>query len=272
MRWKIALAAALLGAFMVTASEVAFADASVIVQPGDTLSTIARRHGSSVGVIARANGLASVDLIRVGQRLTVPSAGVFAPPSVRVPGVSSSLHIVRPGETLMRIAVLYGTTVSAIARANGLSSPDRIYVGQRLSIPAATGDAPGIGPSPTAGRRGASGRGIVIDLSAQTLTALENGVPVRTFVVSTGKAGTPTPVGNFSIYNRYATQHMVGPGYSLPGVPYVQYFTGSYAIHGAYWHMSFGIPVSHGCVNMTVPDAGWLWSWAGIGTPVTVRY
>ncbi|MFN8424586.1 MAG: L,D-transpeptidase, partial [Anaerolineae bacterium] len=42
-------------------------------------------------------------------------------------------------------------------------------------------------------------------------------------------------------------------------------------IHGAYWHQSFGIPVSHGCVNLQPGDAAWLWEWSAIGTPVIVQ-
>ena len=64
---------------------------------------------------------------------------------------------------------------------------------------------------------------------------------------------------------------MTGPGYDLPNVPFVQYFTGSYAIHGAYWHQSFGVPVSHGCVNLQPGDAAWLYDWADYGTPVIVQ-
>ena len=45
-----------------------------------------------------------------------------------------------------------------------------------------------------------------------------------------------------------------GPGYNLPGVPYVMYFAGANAIHGAYWHNNFGRPMSHGCVNMRIPE------------------
>jgi len=65
---------------------------------------------------------------------------------------------------------------------------------------------------------------------------------------------------------------MSGPGYWAPGVPYVQYFTGDYALHGTYWHTDYGTPVSHGCVNLQTPDAEWLWGWASIGTGVVVQW
>jgi lipoprotein-anchoring transpeptidase ErfK/SrfK len=65
---------------------------------------------------------------------------------------------------------------------------------------------------------------------------------------------------------------MTGPGYNLPNVPWVMYFAGANAIHGAYWHNNFGRPMSHGCVNMRISEAQWLYNWASIGTPVVVHY
>jgi lipoprotein-anchoring transpeptidase ErfK/SrfK len=50
------------------------------------------------------------------------------------------------------------------------------------------------------------------------------------------------------------------------------YFYEDYALHGAYWHNNFGTPMSHGCVNMNVADAGWIFDWAPVGTLVNVHY
>ena len=66
--------------------------------------------------------------------------------------------------------------------------------------------------------------------------------------------------------------YLLGYDYFLPDVPYVMYFFEDYAIHGTYWHSSFGTPMSHGCVNVSTPDAGWLFDWAPVGTLVNVRY
>jgi lipoprotein-anchoring transpeptidase ErfK/SrfK len=95
---------------------------------------------------------------------------------------------------------------------------------------------------------------------------------VFTTLISSGLPGTPTVVGTFAIQNKFGAQTMSGPGYYLPNVPYVMYFYGSYAIHGTYWHHNFGRPMSHGCVNISTPDAAWLYNWASIGTPVVVHY
>jgi len=51
---------------------------------------------------------------------------------------------------------------------------------------------------------------------------------------------------------------------------YTMYYSGSYAIHGTYWHHRFGTPVSHGCVNVA-GHARWLFNWALVGTPVVVH-
>jgi lipoprotein-anchoring transpeptidase ErfK/SrfK len=64
---------------------------------------------------------------------------------------------------------------------------------------------------------------------------------------------------------------MQGQDYDVPDVPYTMYYSGNYAIHGAYWHNQFGTPVSHGCVNVAVDHAEWLFNWTALGTPVIVK-
>ncbi len=113
---------------------------------------------------------------------------------------------------------------------------------------------------------------IDIDLSAQRLYAYEGDVIVASFLVSTGVSSTPTVTGTFKIYARYLYADMHGPGYYLPDVPYTMYFHKSYGIHGTYWHNNFGVPMSHGCVNMSIPDAGWIYNWSTFGTTVKVHY
>jgi lipoprotein-anchoring transpeptidase ErfK/SrfK len=120
---------------------------------------------------------------------------------------------------------------------------------------------------------GASGeRWIDVDISAQQVTAYEGNTPIRTFIVSTGVAAHPTIIGRFHIYIKLRYDHMVGPGYDLPNVPYVMYFYQGYSLHGTYWHHNFGTPMSHGCVNMYTPDAEWLYYWASVGTLVNSHW
>lgn len=112
------------------------------VRRGETLSTIARRYGTSVARIVRANYLRSRNRIREGQHLKIPQRGGFTPPPVSSRGgpAQSLTHRVRRGDSLWRLASRYGTTVDRIKRDNGLRS-DQLAVGQRLRIE--TGSAAG---------------------------------------------------------------------------------------------------------------------------------
>ena len=104
---------------------------------------------------------------------------------------------------------------------------------------------------------------IEVILDEQKVVAWEGEKAVRSFIASTGLAGTPTRVGRFRIYQKYLATRMTGPGYDLPDVPHTMYYDRGYALHGAYWHSNFGQPMSHGCINLSATDAEWLFAWAG---------
>jgi lipoprotein-anchoring transpeptidase ErfK/SrfK len=117
-----------------------------------------------------------------------------------------------------------------------------------------------------------SDRWIEIDLSSQRLYAWEGGSQVYAIIISTGKASTPTPTGIFTVQSRYRTTRMQGDDYDVPDVPYAMFYSGGYAIHGAYWHNRFGTPVSHGCTNLAVDHAKWIYNWSSLGTPIVVHH
>ena len=240
------------------------ADPVHVVRRGDTLYSVARRYGTTVNAIVRANGLRNPNWIYVGQRLVIP--GTTAAPSS---SSSGSAHVVQRGENLYRIALRYGTTVYALASANNLSNTSLIYVGQRLVISGGGSASPAPAPSPVSAPT--AGKWIDIKLATQGLVAYEGQRPVYWATVSTGRAWTPTPKGRFRIYSKLRSGTMAGPGYYLPNVPYIMSYYGGYAIHGTYWHNSFGQPMSHGCVNMRTSDAQWVYNWAPVGTLVVVR-
>ncbi len=112
---------------------------------------------------------------------------------------------------------------------------------------------------------------IEIDLSDQHLFAWQGSSQIFTAIVSTGKAETPTYPGTYTIQRKYAQDRMRGVDYDIANVPSVLYFDRGYALHGAYWHNNFGTPVSHGCVNLPINDAQWLFDWTKIGTPVIIH-
>jgi len=232
------------------------------VQPGDNLYSIAYRHGITVEAIVRANRIYNPHHIYVGQRLTIPG-GTSPAPSV---APSANVHVVRAGENLARIALRYNTSVWAITVANNLSNPSFIYPGQRLVI-SGTSSRPSAIPQTNA----PSGKWIDIDLSAQALVAYEGQRIVLRTAVSTGRSWTPTPTGRYRIYRKARSQTMSGPGYHVPNVPHVMAFHGNYTMHGCYWHYNFGQPMSHGCVNLPLAEAEWLYNWAPVGTLVVVH-
>lgn len=115
---------------------------------------------------------------------------------------------------------------------------------------------------------------ITVDLSSQRLYAYEGDTVVMDFPVSTGK-WNHTPTGTFNIWVKLRYTKMEGGAkgtgtyYYLPNVPYTMFYSGpnasksdGYSIHGAYWHDNFGQPMSHGCVNMKIADAGQVFAWA----------
>jgi lipoprotein-anchoring transpeptidase ErfK/SrfK len=253
-----------------------------VVQPGETLFRIALNHGVTVDALRAANGI-SGNLIYAGQTLTISGVPGLAASTesatteVNPPAAGEVIHIVQPGETLFKIGLKYNLTWTTIRAANGIVGT-KIYAGQRLIIPnkgsgsevvndatsSAIEEAPISVPS-------GEGKRFVVDLSEQRLYAYEGDTLVRTTLVSTGVAQYPTVTGTFYIYLRLPSQRMRGPGYDLPGVPYVQYFYKGYGLHGTYWHNNFGTPMSHGCVNMPTDEAEWAYNWADYGTPVIVQ-
>jgi len=239
-----------------------------VVRRGETLSQIAARYGTTVGTLVRLNGLPNSNFIWWGQRLRLP--GGSSSSTAPAPSRSSGIHVVQRGETLARIAARYGTTVWALTQANGLSNPNHIYIGQRLRI-SGSGSAPASTPSTSSGAA-TGGKWIDINLSTQRLTAFSGSTAVFSTAVSTGVPGMATPTGRFSIQYKVPSTTMSGPGYYLTGVPWVMGFYGANSIHGAYWHNNFGHTMSHGCVNVPVGNAAWLYSWSYVGMPVVVHY
>jgi lipoprotein-anchoring transpeptidase ErfK/SrfK len=129
-------------------------------------------------------------------------------------------------------------------------------------------------PVPGSRSNGVSGgtHWIDVDLTNQMVYAYEGQTLVNSFLVSTGATPRLTVTGSYHVYERHVKGNMWGPGYFLPDVPYIMYFFKGYALHGTYWHSNFGTPMSHGCVNLSIPDAEWLYYWSSMGTLVKVHY
>lgn len=141
-----------------------------------------------------------------------------------------------------------------------------------VPVPSATtpwGAAVG-GPDPS--RRDGRATWIETSIEGGWLIAYEDTYPVYVTLSAAGRNGATkegsqgdasTPVGRFTISGKFLTATMDGPtGVSHADVPWVQNFTGPYAIHAAYWHDAWGERVSGGCVNVSPEDGKWLFSYS----------
>jgi lipoprotein-anchoring transpeptidase ErfK/SrfK len=118
-------------------------------------------------------------------------------------------------------------------------------------------------------------RNIEVNLSTQRVTLFENGDVVQSWAASSGLPSSPTHAGSYRIGWKTPMQDMgcfEGAPYCTENVPWVAYFNGDQAFHGAYWHNNFGNVMSHGCVNLPVSAAQFLYDWAPQGTQVNLHY
>lgn len=115
-------------------------------------------------------------------------------------------------------------------------------------------------------------RYVRVDLSEQRLYAYEKGYLVNSFLISSGVPGKNTPTGEYHIFKKIYDKLYSGPDYYLPHTLYNLEFKEHYYLHGAYWHHNFGHPMSHGCVNISYPDAEWIYGWMQMGDLVVIEY
>lgn len=252
-----------------------------VVRAGDTLNSLAQRFATTPAALAALNRLAPATRLNIGEPLRVPAATATVPTDFTMASTSAIpvpgpyvVHTVQPGESLAAIAEVYGTSLRELTAKNDVRSAGRLEPGLRLLVPPPsyaqlfTGtprDAAGVPQYPTIPT---TEKWISVDLTHQRAYAWEDNKLVKSFAISSGKSRTPTVTGVFRIWAKVPAQTMEGGSraagdyYNLPGVQWVQYFYRDYSFHGTYWHNNFGVPMSHGCVNMRNADAEWLYNWA----------
>ncbi len=132
-------------------------------------------------------------------------------------------------------------------------------------------------PNPTPPEGVTNDRWIEVNLYEQTLAVYDQRRLVFATLVATGLEPLWTRPGLFQVYQKLDTTPMRGAGddgtslaYYLEDVPFTMYFDKARAIHGAYWRTKLGFAQSHGCVNLTIGDAHWLFNWAQDGEWVYV--
>lgn len=122
-----------------------------------------------------------------------------------------------------------------------------------------------------------NGRWIEVNLFEQTIAVYDHYELVFATLIATGLDPFWTRPGLFQIYEKLDTTPMRGSfesdrsdAYYLEDVPWTMYFDQRRALHGAYWRANLGFPQSHGCVNLAIGDARWLFDWAELGDWVYV--
>lgn len=145
------------------------ADPSVVVQAGDTLTRLSKRHGVSIATLVELNDLAHPNRIYAGQRLRIATSAPRATRPLAAPA-PARVHTVGHGQNLTVIARQFRVTVAAIVEANNIANASRIYAGQRLAIPTPpTAAAAAPGPAKPAATR------IHVVKSGQNLTTIARG-------------------------------------------------------------------------------------------------
>lgn len=114
-------------------------------------------------------------------------------------------------------------------------------------------------------------RWVEINIHEQTLAVYEDNQLVFATLVTTGSSRNYTRPGLFKIYEKHESTHMAANigqdgAYFLMDVPWSMYFDERRALHAEYWHDHLGYKSSHGCVNLSFPDAEWLFQWADYDT------
>jgi hypothetical protein len=118
---------------------------------------------------------------------------------------------------------------------------------------------------------------IAVNTYEQALGVYRGGGLIFATLVSSGSRAFPTRPGTFSVWAKFTYGRMTGAYfedrrdyYFLEDVPWILYYDGDRALHGAYWHDNFGVKSSHGCVNLSPRDARWLFDFARVGDTVLV--
>ena len=150
------------------------------------------------------------------------------------------------------------SSINSIITTEGIVARDDVRVGYKHTRPSSV-------PTGT--------RWVHVDLDQQILTAYDyNDRLVFATLVSTGRGNNQTDAGVFQVRRKTYHTHMSGGGggrghYSVDAVPWVMFFDEAIALHGAFWHDQFGTKRSHGCVNLSISDAKFLFNFAPMEIP-----
>lgn len=164
------------------------------------------------------------------------------------------------------LAAKYGLDTAPVAQGDIPSYDEALFIPPPTEAPVQAGYQPGAGEV-----------WVDINLSSQYMVVYQGNTVLLELYISSGKDGWETPTGTFYVLTMYTSHTMVGDvageSWYVPDVPDVLYFTNQgHAIHGTYWHNSFGTRLSHGCINMPEWAADYLYSIAFVGMRIEIHY
>lgn len=247
-----------------------------IVQPGETLSSIAARYGVTVQALAEASGISVGDILRVGQKLTIPGRapereGAAEAVTEAAPEPAPEVYVVQPGDTLAGIAERFGTSVATLARANNLSTSSLVFPGRRLIV-----------PKPKVMQLTGGGKRVEVSISRQRCYVYDGDTLLYEWVCSTGRQSSPTKPGTYYIQSKLRKAY--GSAWNI----WMPYWLGVYwaggtenGFHGLPWNATtgwttwagmVGVPITYGCIMLSNENAEILWNMAYIGMPVIIDY
>ncbi len=179
------------------------------------------------------------------------------------------------------VTVTNADEVAAAAAAAMLSGQDYSGTFEERTLPATWTERPIAAGAERLAYHASNGQKWVdVNLRTHTMTAYVGAKAVHGPVkMVNGSDQKPTVVGTFKVYLKLEKQTMRGSNadgtkYETPDVPYISYFHRGFALHGAPWRSTFGYAGargSHGCINLPVPAAQWVYDFATIGTPVVTH-
>jgi len=214
--------------------------------------------GNRVGEISTFQGLAFQSAPRNSFGWVAFQTPIMSSPGYNANKTGQEIH------TLQTVQIYDTQTVDGVEWY--LIGPDQWVEGRNVAR---------VTPNPTPPDGVTNGRWIEVDLAKQTLAVYDNFKLVFATMVATGQEPFWTRPGLFQIQQKKETETMRNNDpsdfYYLDNVPWTMYFDGARALHGAYWRTHFGYAQSHGCVNLSVGDAHWLFDWAHEGDFVYVH-
>lgn len=248
-----------------------------VVEPGDSLGSIAAQFDLTMADLLTANWITNPDNIIVGQRLAIPGKALDETSATQVGPLRRGYYFytVQPGDSLSTLANALNTTKLAILEYNGLPDEETVYAGLEIRVPYGP-PAPPIQRPPTP----ASGTNFQVSLSRQQCWLFQGDHVRYSWTCSTGYGEWITRVGSFAVQSKI--ENAKSSAYRLD-MPYWLgiYNVGPYenGIHGLpvewdtgkkIWERLIGEPATFGCAMLDDRDAAILFEMAYIGMPVHI--